>query len=339
MPRTLALSLRPKRFSEMIGQKAVTDVIKKQLAKREPPAWMFTGPTGSGKTTIARILANSLQCGHGEVGEPCDTCLKDSGNFATIEVNASEMNGVEQIGELAKTSVYNPAPPSKKRIFIFDEAQRLSTAAQNLLLKYFEDSPKSTVWMVCTTEPNRILATLRRRCKILEMKALQDAGITKLVARAYDAADAKKGPPQAALVHQLGMARIQSPALILNAVENYLAEMSAKDAVKHLVTESDSLAICLAMEAGDWDQIKKEVENLTNDELRGVRASTAGFLKKKLLATVPGPRGDELARALDTIAKVDSFTDVTAGPTTVSALYKITRIFKGPDTEREEEYE
>src|SRR5208283_858923 len=105
--RTLALSLRPRKFSQLIGQGSVVSAIKEQYAqKREPPAWMFVGPTGTGKTTLARILALSLQCEHGEMGEPCEACRKEVASFAIHEINASDVSGVNEMAQVAQGSVY-----------------------------------------------------------------------------------------------------------------------------------------------------------------------------------------------------------------------------------------
>jgi DNA polymerase-3 subunit gamma/tau len=141
--------------------------------KRQPRAWMFSGITGTGKTTIARIIAKSLQCTHSNVfGEPCKAC-RASTSFDIAEVNAAELNGVDAIKELAQHSTYFPSPGSQAKVIILDEAQRITKPAQNILLKYFEEPPKTTTWIVCTTEPDQILRTLRGRCYQLQVRPLR----------------------------------------------------------------------------------------------------------------------------------------------------------------------
>lgn len=336
--RTLSLALRPRKFSQLIGQELVVNAIRRQYeSEREPPAWMFIGPTGSGKTTVARILAVSLQCTHGEIGEPCEACWKERGSFSIHEVNASEVSGVEQVGDLMKGSVYRP-PSSRRNIYILDEAQRMSKEAQNLSLKYFEDAPETTVWIICTTEPNKILETLKRRCEVLEMRRLQADGIEKLVARAYKFVEAgKDAPKKEKLVEALWEAQVQSPALVLNGVDKYLVGLSAKDAVKNLTIGTDVTAICRAIEKGDWDVIKKEIRDVSSDDLRGIRAMVAGYFRHALEKQVPGPRATEMAKAIGRMAQVDSYTDVTAGPATVALLYELSQLFGGPAEESEDD--
>lgn len=123
MNQSLSISFRPKALKDLVGLSKLTAMLQGHYKTgRMPQAWLFAGDTGGGKTTIARILALSLQCQHQkEFGNPCESCLKDQTQFDIMEVNASEISGVDDIGKIAETSLYAPRPPSRYRVFILDE--------------------------------------------------------------------------------------------------------------------------------------------------------------------------------------------------------------------------
>jgi replication-associated recombination protein RarA len=329
MKRTLAHVLRPRKLSQLIGQpKLVAQIRNQYKSEREPPAWQFQGVTGTGKTTVARILALSLQCTHAEFGEPCDECYANRLNFSIRDVNASHLGGKEDMAKLVDSAQYMPAPPSRRIVIILDEAQKISDSGQNLLLKAMEDTPDTTVWIVATSEPTLLKPAFARRCEIGILKLLQVEDIKKLIRRAfkYTAYTGELEP----LLDALCEAKIQSSGIILNAVEKYVNGMDAADAVKLVGGEADVLAICRALEKGDWNEIKKQTKEATGDDLRGIRAAVAAYLRGALESAIPGPRAMDWARAIDTVARVDSYTDATQGPATVAALYQLCQQFTGP---------
>jgi len=156
--RTLALAMRPKKLDSMIGMKDLVEELRNQFTSRVPHTSMFVGQTGSGKTTLARILAVSLQCKHQEeFGNPCLKCYKRRGNFDIIEINAGDITGIDDLRNALTGWSYVPKPGSKYRVYIIDEAQGLSKSAQTLMFKYLEDSPSTTIWFICTTDPDKLL--------------------------------------------------------------------------------------------------------------------------------------------------------------------------------------
>jgi MoxR-like ATPase len=223
---------RPKSLDDLVGQESLVKQIRDLVRSRKPKAWMFSGPSGCGKTTIARILACSLQCTHQKkFGAPCKDCLKNK--YGIREINAAEFSVVEDTKLIVKYSgLGNLLSAGRCNIYMWDEAQRLSEPSQAVLLKYFEDSPRTTVWIICTTEPKKILPALRRRCVTFNIEGISEDRIEKFVRRAIEFTGIKKRATP--IVDALKRAHVTSPGFILPAVKKYLAgvkpELAAQQA-------------------------------------------------------------------------------------------------------------
>ncbi len=168
--RVLALKYRPQTFQDVIGQGHVTTTLSNAIsANRVAHAILFTGPRGTGKTTIARILAKAMNCAHGPTATPCNICKScksiTSGNCADVyEIDGASNNSVDQIRELRANVAYMPAS-SHCKIYIIDEVHMLSTAAFNALLKTLEEPPDHVFFIFATTESHKIPITILSRCQ------------------------------------------------------------------------------------------------------------------------------------------------------------------------------
>ena len=295
MPETLSLALRPTKLDDLYGQAATVKAIRKQVATRPPSYWMLQGPPGTGKTTLAQILGQSFNCTHQTPetwGTPCAAC-----RVPLVEINASDVNGVEEISKIAEMSRYRPATGSK-RIIILDEAQRISTAAQNLLLKPFEVKNSTTVWIICTTEPSKILPALRRRCTSYTMKLLTMSEVPEFV---RDITNKNKLPPRdnGPLCEQLALNSINSPGLILQALDKYLAGNSAAASVGNTDGSSvNTLRICKAVTSGDWKTVKTALAEANSDDAYAIRASVAGWLKGFMMRESDPSKLDRAAKSI-----------------------------------------
>ncbi|MFI6100932.1 DNA polymerase III subunit gamma and tau [Lentzea sp. NPDC051213] len=170
MALALYRKYRPATFSEVVGQEHVTDPLRVALAAgRVNHAYLFSGPRGCGKTSSARILARSLNCVQGPTPDPCGECNSciglapnGTGSVDVVELDAASHGGVEDTRELREKAFYAPAE-AKYRVFIIDEAHMVTTQGFNALLKIVEEPPDHLIFIFATTEPDKVLPTIRSR--------------------------------------------------------------------------------------------------------------------------------------------------------------------------------
>lgn len=178
---------RPCRVSEVYGQKKAKRVIKRGLNEKSlPHSLLFRGTSGTGKTTMARIIAMGLNCDEGQTSEPCCQCdicqavLRRGGHLAYEEINASEVTGIDRIRKL--TNELNCGLMiGENRVIVFDECHGLTPQAQGALLKAVEDSHDMNYFIFCSTVPEQIIETLRNRCMPIEFRPIADEEIRKLL--------------------------------------------------------------------------------------------------------------------------------------------------------------
>ncbi|MGY2121627.1 DNA polymerase III subunit gamma and tau [Nocardia gipuzkoensis] len=181
---------RPATFAEVVGQEHVTDPLSIALdTGRISHAYLFSGPRGCGKTSSARILARSLNCAAGPTSTPCGTCSScvalgpgGPGNLDVIELDAASHGGVDDTRELRDRAFYAPAE-SRYRVFIVDEAHMVTTAGFNALLKIVEEPPAHLIFIFATTEPDKVLPTIRSRTHHYPFRLLPPATMRGLLGR------------------------------------------------------------------------------------------------------------------------------------------------------------
>src|SRR5438477_433622 len=178
--QVLARKYRPQSFDEVIGQEHVTRTLKNAIElQRIAHGYIFSGHRGIGKTTIARILAMSLNCraGDGPAPEPCGECdscreIRAGNAVDVIEIDAATNRGIDEIRELREAARYRPAR-DRFKIYILDEAHQITDAAFNALLKTLEEPPGHVVFMLATTQPEDIPQTIRSRCQHFSFRAVR----------------------------------------------------------------------------------------------------------------------------------------------------------------------
>lgn len=175
--QAIARKYRPEVFDDVVGQTHVTGTLRAALAKDKlSHAYLFSGPRGCGKTTVARLLAKAINCQTNREGDPCGTCetcvaIAKGSYLDVLEIDAASNTGVDNIRELKEMAQYSPSEGSS-RVFIIDEVHMLSKGAFNALLKILEEPPKRVFFFFATTEPNKIPRTILSRCQRFDFRLL-----------------------------------------------------------------------------------------------------------------------------------------------------------------------
>ncbi len=183
MYQALYRQYRPKTFDELLGQKHITTTLKNQIEKENiGHAYLFSGTRGTGKTSTAKILSRAVNCIDLKNGNPCNQCeicrgIMDGSIMDVIEMDAASNRGIEDIRDLREKVIYPPSR-AKYKVYIIDEVHMLTPQAFNALLKTLEEPPKHLIFILATTEPERLLQTILSRCQRFDFKRVSTKDMT-----------------------------------------------------------------------------------------------------------------------------------------------------------------
>jgi DNA polymerase III subunit gamma/tau len=247
---------RPKSFAELVGQEAIATTLTNAIGTSKiAPAYLFTGPRGTGKTSSARILAKSLNCLKGDqpTAEPCGVCEVCQGitkGYAldVIEIDAASNTGVDNIRELIEKAQFAPVQ-CRYKVYVIDECHMLSTQAFNALLKTLEEPPRHVVFVLATTDPQRVLPTIISRCQRFDFRRIQLEAMVKHLSAIASYESIYISPEAVTLVAQLSQGGLRDAESLLDQL-GLLAGEVTPDRVWDLVgtvSEQDLLGLLNAI--------------------------------------------------------------------------------------------
>src|SRR3989440_1862744 len=212
MYQVIARKYRPQSFAELIGQEHVRTTIENAISQRRiASGYIFSGQRGTGKTTVARILARCLNCIDGPTIHPCGECAScrevSAGNSVdVIEIDAASNRGINEMRELRENVRYRPAR-DRYKIFIVDEAHQITSEAFNALLKTLEEPPEWAVFVLATTEAHKIPATIASRCQHFSFRSVEFEALIERMDWICRQEDIEAGSEALAVLAQAGGGR------------------------------------------------------------------------------------------------------------------------------------
>ena len=223
--QVLARKWRPKTFADLVGQEHVAKALRNALDEgRLHHAYLLTGTRGVGKTTIARILAKSLNCGHAEHGEPCGVCESctqiDAGRYVDLlEIDAASNTGIDNIREVLENAQYAPTA-GKYKVYIIDEVHMLSKSAFNAMLKTLEEPPEHVKFILATTDPHKVPVTVLSRCLQFVLRNMTTQQVADHLAHVLES---EKIPYEATALQLIGRAGAGSMRDALSLLDQAIA--------------------------------------------------------------------------------------------------------------------
>jgi DNA polymerase-3 subunit gamma/tau len=297
MYRALYRKWRPQRFEDVVGQRAIVTALKNQItANRVGHAYLFTGVRGTGKTTCAKIFAKAVNCLHPVNGDPCGECeickgIDNGSILDVVEMDAASNNGVDDIRDLRDETAYTPSA-CKYKVYIIDEVHMLSTAAFNALLKTLEEPPAHVIFILATTEIQKVPATILSRCQRYDFTRIGPEDIARRVEYIAGEEKLELSPDGAELIARLADGALRDALSILDTCAGVTAKIDA-DVVRRMAgvtARSYLFRISDALEAQDGATALAQLAQLRQQsvDVKRLTEELIAHYRALMLAALPG---------------------------------------------------
>ena len=297
MYRALYRKWRPQRFEDVVGQRAIVTALKNQItANRVCHAYLFTGVRGTGKTTCAKIFAKAVNCLHPVNGDPCGECeickgIDNGSILDVVEMDAASNNGVDDIRDLRDETAYTPSA-CKYKVYIIDEVHMLSTAAFNALLKTLEEPPAHVIFILATTEIQKVPATILSRCQRYDFTRIGPEDIARRVEYIAGEEKLELSPDGAELIARLADGALRDALSILDTCAGVTAKIDA-DVVRRMAGVTDRsylFRISDALEAQDGATALAQLAQLRQQsvDVKRLTEELIAHYRALMLAALPG---------------------------------------------------
>jgi DNA polymerase III subunit gamma/tau len=336
--QVIARKYRPQRFSDVVGQEHVTQTLANAVAQnRIAHAYLFCGPRGTGKTTIARIFAKCLNCTGGPKTDFADDdprCLEitEGRSIDVLEIDGASNNGVEQVRELRETVKYAPAS-SKFKIYIIDEVHMLSTAAFSALLKTLEEPPAHVKFMFATTDPEKVLPTILSRCQRFDLRRIPSGLIVQQLRRIAELEQVRIDDTALLAIARGADGGMRDAESTLDQLISFCGgtiEESDVLSMFGLTAQAQILALSRAVLAGEIEPALRQVDELTRNgkDIGRLLSDLLSHFRNLLLYRVS--RGD---RSLLEVSEAEGASLAEqSGGTSAEVLSRILEVLSGYET-------
>ncbi len=327
---------RSQSFDEIVGQKHIITSLTNQIKNNQVGhAYLFTGTRGTGKTSIAKIFAKAINCPHSHNGNPCNECeicksITSGSNVDILEIDAASNNRVDEIRELREKVKYPPVT-CKYKVYIIDEVHMLTDSAFNALLKTLEEPPAYVVFILATTEVQKLPATILSRCLRFDFKLLTDEELEKHLKYVFEDSGIKYEKEALTLLAKLGNGSVRDTLSIADMCVAYSNKNVTYSSVIEAVGMTDRQTLKLISEcllSGDQGRLLSAINEVAcaGKNLTQLAKDLVGYIRDILIVKTCKDYKDILKLSSDNIADLEALSKIATSEKLIEILTKLSSL-------------